>query len=826
MILNKRYLLQMAVWFLFGILFVITHKAIFLVLGLVGAAILLYGGRAAHRPLSKRFLHGIGLSLFFVLGIFRGLSAVSCMTLSNHQFVPDKTICFTGTLMKKEYKNEHWNYELSRIEFPPTYHMNHWEGGLVVTVEEDAYPLGGRYYVEGTVRSFRRGENDGGFDEAEYYLAKMVGAVVKPTEMRLIQPPLFGLRQGLFDLRKNIAAVYEYYLPGEESGILAAMTLGEKKDLSEEAKRLFQDTGISHILAISGLHISLVGMFVYRRLRKHILPLPAAGITFVLVLLYGMLTGNSISTERAVGMFALFLVSCVFGRSYDLPTALAIMGVILLWQNPYAYMQIGFVCSFGAVLGVVLVATPMQRTYEMLCDYRWRTFHRMDHGKHYRKNAKEILLGNLLSGMGIHMATIPIMAYFFYGFPVYVVGINLLVLPVLGVLITLGLLGGLLGGICGSFFGMLPVWSVFFYPCHLILYFYESLCALSLNLPAAQWIVGRPKMWQMLLYYLMLLGMCALLQRKVRTHLAPLWERARHGSRKMATKWIHRHLIVVAIGCVGSLGVLMLPKTGFEIDMLSVGQGDGIYIRSPEGTDFFIDGGSSSKSEVGTYVIEPFLRYHGVREVSYWFITHMDEDHYNGVLEVLEGDVRIGHLVLAKTVEKNEGYETLVRVCKEHGVPILYMEEGDVVGTKKMQLECFYPPGVAAYEGTNENSLCLLLSMEDFHGVFTGDLGEEQERYILRHRMGRRLSGTKIDILKAGHHGSNSSDCNEWLAALQPEVVFISAGKNNSYGHPGKEFLNRLEKQHIPGHCAIDEGQLTLRKSGKRYEICGFFEGK
>ncbi|MBE5908997.1 MAG: DNA internalization-related competence protein ComEC/Rec2 [Lachnospiraceae bacterium] len=824
--MNKRYLLQMAVWFLFGILFVITHKAMFLVLGLVGAVSLLYGGKTAHRTLSKRFLHGIGLCLFFGLGIFRGLSAVSCMTLSNHQFVPDKTICFTGTLMKKEYKNEHWNYELSRIEFPVEYHMDHWEGALVVTVEEDAYPLGGRYYVEGTVRSFRRGENDGSFDEAEYYLAKMVGAVVKPTEIRLIKPPLFGLGQGLFDLRRDVAAVYAYYLPGEESGILAAMTLGEKKDLSEEAKRLFQDTGISHILAISGLHISLVGMLFFRRLRKRILPLPAAAITFVLVLLYGMLTGNSISTERAVGMFALFLVSCVFGLSYDLLTALAVMSIVLLWQNPYAYRQIGFVFSFGAVLGVVLVANSMGGTYEMLCDYRWRTFHRMDHGKHYRKNAKEILIGNLLSGMGIHMATIPIMAYFFYGFPVYVVGINLLVLPVLGVLITLGLLGGLLGGICGSFFGMLPVWKVFFFPCHVILYFYESLCAHSLSLPAAQWIVGRPKMWQILLYYILLLGVCTFLRKRIRGHLAPLWERARHGSRKRATKWIRIYLVAIAIGCMASLGVLMLPKTGFEIDVLSVGQGDGIYIQSPEGTDFFIDGGSSSKSEVGTYVIEPFLQYHGVREVSYWFITHMDEDHYNGVLEVLEGDVGIRYLVLAKTVEKNEGYDALCRACEAHGVTILYMEAGDVIGTKQMRLECFYPPEKAVYEGTNENSLCLLLSTEDFHGVFTGDLGEEQERYILSRGMGRRLSGMKIDFLKAGHHGSNSSDCAEWLETLQPEVVFISAGKNNSYGHPGKEFLSRLEKQQIPWHCTIDEGQLTLRKNGKRMEIYGFFEGK
>ncbi|MBP5265758.1 MAG: DNA internalization-related competence protein ComEC/Rec2 [Lachnospiraceae bacterium] len=710
------------------------------------------------------------------------------------------------------------------IELPPDYGMDHWEGKLMVSVAEDVYPLGGRYCVEGTVRSFRRAENEGGFDEAEYYLAQMVGAVVKPTELRMIEPPLLGIRQQLFTLRREIAAVYEAYLPGEESGILAAMTVGEKQNLSEEAKRLFQDTGISHILAISGLHISLVGMLAYRRLRKHMLPLPAAAITFVLVLFYGMLTGNSISTQRAVGMFALFLLASVFGLGYDLLTALSVMGMLLLWQNPYAYRQIGFVFSFGAVFGVVMVAQPLSQSYEMLCDYRWRTFHRMDHGKHYRKNAKEILVGNLLSGLGIHLATIPIMAYFFFGFPVYVVGINLLVLPVLGVLITLGLLGGLLGGIFGSIFGMLPVWKVFFFPCHVILYFYESLCAHSLELPAAQVIVGRPQGGQMVLYYVLLLSLSLGLRWVVKEHLKPRWKKARHGNKKTASVWIRRMLTVTLVGGMLSLGVMLVPQRGFEIDVLSVGQGDGIYIQSPEGEDFFIDGGSSSKSKVGEYVIEPFLKFHGVREVSYWFVTHTDEDHYNGLLEVLASEVQVRHVVLTKTVTKNEGYEALLAACEAAGTSIVYMEDGDVVGAKRMRLECFYPPGKAAFDGTNENSLCLLLSKDGFHGVFTGDLGEEQERWILGHKMGNRLASMQIDFYKAGHHGSNTSNCSEWLEALHPTVTFISAGKNNSYGHPGKEFLSRLEKQHLSWYCTIQKGQLPLRKRGNNYEIQGFLK--
>ncbi|MCR4999009.1 MAG: ComEC/Rec2 family competence protein, partial [Lachnospiraceae bacterium] len=507
--------------------------------------------------------------------------------------------------------------------------------------KEDGGCLDAVYYVEGNVKAFRMAENEGNYDEEQYYRSQMVPAVIEPTSMRMIQRPRVGLREALYTLRKRTAQVYETYLPGEESGILAAMTLGEKRDLSKEAKNLFQDTGISHILAISGLHISLVGMLVFRRLRKRMSNLPAAIITTVAVLGYGMLTGSSVSTNRAVGMFLLLLIATVFGRSYDLLTALAIMSIVLLWQNPYAYQQIGFAFSFVAILGVVMVAQPMQQTYDSLCDFRWRTHHRMDHGKRFHKNAKEVVFSALIAGTGMQLVTIPLCAYFFFGFPTYVVCLNLLVLPVLGVLISTGLLAGFLGGLVGAIWGLQSWIAILFFPCHWILYFYEVLCDHTLNLPAARMIVGRPMWWQVLLYYGILLGVVWGIQLLVKQHLEPKWKRARHYRKKQVSRWVIRYVATLSLALLPCFAVISYSSKGFEIDMLSVGQGDGIYIQSPEGVDFFIDGGSSSKKQVGEYVIGPFLEYHGVNRIDYWFVTHPDEDHVNGLMELIGGDIQI-----------------------------------------------------------------------------------------------------------------------------------------------------------------------------------------
>lgn len=691
-------------------------------------------------------------------------------------------------------------------------------GFLVVRTEVDVAPMDARVRVEGTVKELRYQENEGCFDEVSYYRSQMVHSVVNLTDFQVLRSPRFGLRQRLLNLRKAMALVYEQYLPGEESGLLAAMTLGEKRNLNVEVKNLFQDTGISHILAISGLHISMVGMMLFRRLRKKLSLFPSSCVTAGVVVLYGMLTGSSVSTNRAVGMFLIFLVATVFGLGYDLLSALSVMAMLLLWQNPYAYQQIGFVFSFGAILGVVLVAKPLQETYDRLCEFRWQTHHRMDHGKKFKKNAREIMVSQLLAGMGIQLATIPLCAWFFYGFPMYVVGVNLLVLPVLGVLITLGLLGGLLGGFLGAILGTTPLLAVLFFPCHVILYFYEALSTWSLGLPAARMICGRPAWWQILLYYGLLLGFVWGSYAYVKRHLYPLWEEVRHVKQSLANRWVRRYLVGAVAMMIPLYGGICYTPSGFEVDMLSVGQGDGIYIQSPTGEDFFIDGGSSSVKGVGEYVIEPFLKYHGVRRISYWFVSHMDEDHCNGLLELLDGDVKIAHIVLAKTVEQGEQYSLLLQRCKELEIPVLYMEEGDVIGSKKMQWECFYPPGKAVFEGANENSMCLLLTCGAFHGVFTGDLGEEQEAWLLEQSIGKRLSDLNIDLLKAGHHGSNSSSSEAWLVALHPKLTIVSAGAHNTYGHPGKEFRKRMEELGLLWHCTIWDGQIILRSQNGHME--------
>ena len=214
------------------------------------------------------------------------------------------------------------------------------------------------------------------------------------------------------------------------------------------------------------------------------------------------------------------------------------------------------------------------------------------------------------------------------------------------------------------------------------------------------------------------------------------------------------------------------------------------------------------------------MKYHGVRKVTYWFVTHTDDDHLNGIAEVLAGDVQVEYLVFAKTVEKNEHFMELKAACEAAGTKMVFMQAGDVIRTRGMELECLYPTGRPVFEGTNENSLCLMLTVGDFRGIFTGDLGMEQEEWILAHGLRQRLDGKTIDLLKAGHHGSNFSNGETWLDTLQPDLVIISAGEHNSYGHPGKEFLERLRKRGIPYACTKGSGQIQVTKFGYCTNYC------
>lgn len=255
-------------------------------------------------------------------------------------------------------------------------------------------------------------------------------------------------------------------MDSEACGIVTTMVLGDKDLLDSRVKQLYQVGGISHILAISGLHISVIGMTLYRFLRKRGLGYASAGILAGgIVCAYGTMVGMGTSVRRSVVMFLLLLAAQAIGRTYDTPSALGVAALLLLWDNPFLLWDAGFLFSFTAIIGVVWVGRSVR------------------FGEDWSGKCLEKIFG----AAAVYLATLPLAAWYYYEIPVYAVLLNLLVLPMMGVLLCLALMGGILG----MWFQHLA--EIILFPCGKLLELCNLLCQICAELPGAMLITGRPE---------------------------------------------------------------------------------------------------------------------------------------------------------------------------------------------------------------------------------------------------------------------------------------------------------------------------------------------
>lgn len=253
------------------------------------------------------------------------------------------------------------------------------------------------------------------------------------------------------------------------------------------------------------------------------------------------------------------------------------------------------------------------------------------------------------------------------------------------------------------------------------------------------------------------------------------------------------------------LCLLFPQKRQMRIDFLDVGQGDGICIADKAGHHIFIDGGSTSEKNVGIYRILPFLKYHQIRMIDAWIVTHGDEDHISGLIEILNDGYPVRYLVLAEAMPEDEQKKLLVSAAEEAGTEIIFVCAGDALKMKGFTMECIFPAEWETGEDANSLSQVWLLQEGDFSVLFTGDIGEAQEKLLLE-----RKKLQDVTLLKAAHHGSKNSSSESFLEAIEPDVTVISCGEHNVYGHPHAETLERLDAVGSEIFCTMECGQITL----------------
>ncbi len=777
-----------------------------------------------------------------------------------------------------------------------------------VNEESRTLKIGQLITIEGTFSEFMQATNPGEFDVRAYYQGKGIGGRVKKAQIVAVGKDYSVFREILYRCRLRLHDRLAKVFPAKKASVMQTLLLGEKEALDADVKALYQKNGIAHILSISGMHITLLGMGLYQLLKRIGVPVKAAATIGAAVLIgYGMMVGMSVSACRAIGMYVLRMFGIFVGRTYDMLTGVGVMALLLVVQKPERLWDVSFLMSFGAVLGICLLAPVLADSKEENSAYERNRYREGWQKALYEQSHKvlEAAKSGFAASAGVILFTLPVQLWFFYEIPIYSVLLNLLVLPFMSAVMVGGLIALIPGlGIVGTV------------DC-LILWWYEWICERFGELPGAIWCVGRPGVWQIVVYYAGLLGVITLQNHgdEVRKLIEKSkeycrWFRKNDVQSKRRTARSNRNSISVhnpvsilehgvpAIirklsALIGSkkftlcacLIVLLFLLTGdfdrsSSVTFLDVGQGDGIVVETTQGAYLF-DCGSTSRKKIGEYVLKPYLKSRGISSLRGVFVSHPDEDHMNGVLELLENSeewgITVEQLFLPAIEEsrRKEAFDKLLNAAETAGTQVNYIKCGDEIRERRMRLLCLHPEANTTIADANAYSECFYLEIfagsegDEPAGTFrkpgleillTGDVEGEGERQLLqelqkmREQQGEMQQGQSqqepqgrgqaeakqelqeesqgyswhgVDLLKVAHHGSGYSTGSEFLTTVDPAAAIISCGRNNSYGHPHAETLQRLEDAEVPWYCTMDYGAMTVtvNRDGK-IRMRGYVGGK
>lgn len=615
--------------------------------------------------------------------------------------------------------------------------------------------------VYGKISPAEAARNEGQFDFQLYYRTISVHGSMYGTSFQIIGGDPKPFARGLQALRLRMGDILDQLLPPQDAGIYRALLTGDKSAMDEDIRSLYQENGIAHILAVSGLHLSILGLGVYELLRRSGRSKAASGLVAALLIVsYGILTGCSGSALRAVLMLLLRFLGAAVGRSYDMLTAMAAAALFLLWKEPFMLFSAGFQLSFLAVLAIGL--------------------------SHALPAPKHPLLAGLWLSFYLQLLTLPVILFHYFRFPLYGIFLNLIVLPLMGCVIYSGVFG------VGLFALSEKLATIAVGGGHVILRLYTLLCTRCATLPYSSLLLGRPSMHSILFYYTALgFVTWALAERNKADHAA-----LQRGQKHPVPPVCRLPLPCIVLPLILSmLGLPAKQPQGLEITALDVGQGDGFILRN-QGLVMSVDGGSTSDQRLGENVLVPYLESQAIERIDLALITHCDADHYSGILYLLEEETKIsiGELLLPRVAVQDARYDALRDAAAARDVRIRYFGQGDSITLGEVEILGYYPAGTAKLEAANDHSIGMLLHAPDFQMLFTGDMDETCEQQMLAALWEANAGYPKIDVLKAGHHGSHTSSSEALLAALRPDYAILSYGVGNDYGHPHAETRERLER--------------------------------
>jgi competence protein ComEC len=710
--------------------------------------------------------------------------------------------------------------------------------------------------LNGMLEQPQTARNFGGFDYRAYLQTNDIHWLMKVTgtdNVEAASPASWSLLSVLRwndGARAVLGAEMDRLFQKLHSGYMKGLVIGLQDDLDPETFQQFSQLGLTHILAISGMHVAVyVGAILYLLRRCRMTKETALSVTFMLVPVYVLLSGAGPSVIRAGLMSMIALAAARANLLKDGLNILSASALVMLVWNPYLLVNVSFQLSFLVTAGLMI--------YVPLADVLLRRLPRW-----LRSAVSVTLVAQFIS--------FPLTIYYFNQFSFLSFVANLVLVPFITfVVLPLGTLALLLGRMWGD-------------AARLLASFTEHLNNATFGLvewmnsfPGGVMIWRSPSLLWICVYYVLLFGLLYLAKLRIEARsdsrqymedeTRPLdglptprgskrigmqdLSATYIGWRSPALRWSGAALLLMSVG----LGLLLYQDYQPErvrgegtISYLDIGQGDSILISTPGGAHLLVDGGGTvsfgkkeewrirrSPFEVGAKVLVPLLKKRGIHRLDAIILTHADQDHAGGLQAVLE-NIPVSALLFNGTVAEQDSYKKLMKTALDAGVRLYGVQQGmEIAPDQATRLFFLWPQpleeersgqnegsNLPAPENQNHASVVFRLNMNERNFLFTGDMDMAAEDGIVAQGEALGLhTGPKIDVLKAAHHGSKTSTGDGWLQFWQPRATVISAGVNNRYGHPAPMVMERLSDSGTTVYRTDKQGEIQMRITQEEIKV-------
>lgn len=648
---------------------------------------------------------------------------------------------------------------------------------MIQSKSDHIFQCGDKVKLNGKIHLPHNYQNPAMFDQVmalkERGITATMGAKAMTLEQRFMG---FSLPTAVAELRAQVTdAMAQAMAPGD-AAVLNGMLFGGYDGISSDLIHNFADTGIIHILSVSGAHIVLVaGAAALICSLFHVGPVITAAVCAILIIGYSLLAGMVPAVTRSLFMGLLALLAVWVGRARDSSQALLMTALLLLFYQPLWIYDVSFLLSFAATGGIVWFSHRLREKLSFL---------------------PAPLALSIAVTIAAELGVLPIMAYYFNQLPLFSLLANLVIVPILELTIVGALAGAVLTLLLPAFY-LLP--RLIFVCCSLAVGFSVSLTKLlaswggQLYLPPVHLFTG-------FIYYL---GIFYLFGYRSRSILS---------AREV---WGRYRLIVVMSCCLLCIGGCLYAQwpNPVTVHFIDVGQGDATLVITPHGRAVLIDTGGiigeNNHFDVGERVVVPYLKHYGVTVLDYLIVTHGHQDHAGGAAAIA-ALLTVKQAFIAKEPPSPPILGLEKAMNHKH---LIITRQGQKILLDGVSFEVIYAAESAADKPGNEVSSVIRISYGPTSFLVTGDLEAAGEQELLK------LGVCPVTVLKVGHHGSKNASTADFLAALHPRYAIISVGYENRFGHPHNETLQRLHDEHVQIYRTDEKGAIVFTLDGQELSI-------